>query len=132
MKKIANYFKRLSLTQQIILIILSFVIFFFAFFFLFLSGNIDRTISVQMYDLMESRQESIVTILKSDSSPQDKTDYFKIAVDKYQINCLIDGDSIQMLGKPNQKSFDADLKRAMIEKAALVRKKWKSGTRYDS
>ena len=85
MKKIANYFKRLSLTQQIILIILSFVIFFFAFFFLFLSGNIDRTISVQMYDLMESRQESIVTILKSDSSPQDKTDYFKIAVDKYQM-----------------------------------------------
>ena len=53
MKKIANYFKRLSLTQQIILIILSFVIFFFAFFFLFLSGNIDRTISVQMYDLMD-------------------------------------------------------------------------------
>lgn len=125
MKKIANYFKRLSLTQQIILIILSFVIFFFAFFFLFLSGNIDRTISVQMYDLMESRQESIVTILKSDSSPQDKTDYFKIAVDKYQINCLIDGDSIQMLGKPHQKSFDADLKRAMIEKAALVRKNGK-------
>ena len=122
MKKIQEYFKKLSLTQQIILIILSFVVFFFAFFFLFLSGNIDRTISIQMYDMMESRQESIITVLKSDASSNDKRDYFNIAVDKYQTNCVIDGDTIEALSDSQEQSFDKNLQETIIEKAAIVKK----------
>lgn len=125
MKKIQNYFKKLSLTQQIILIILSFVIFFFAFFFLFLSGNIDRTISLQMYDLMESRQESIITVLKSDTSTEDKADYFNITVDKYQTNCVIDGDTIQVLNEDQEQNFDDNLGQTMVKMSAMVMKNGK-------
>lgn len=122
MKKIANYFRQLSLTQQIILIILSFVVFFFAFFFLFLSRNIDHTISLQMYDMMESRQESILTILKSDSSSSKKNDYFHISVDKYQTNCIIRDGEILVVSSKSERPFDDDLESLLLEKASIVQK----------
>ena len=96
MKKLTAGFRKLSLTQQIIMIIFLFIVFFFAFFFLFLSGNIDRTIRLQMYDMMESRQEAIITVLQSDSSDALKQDYFDFSVDKYQVNCIVKKDNFMI------------------------------------
>ena len=61
----SQFFKKLSLTQQVLLMILLFISFFATFFFFYLSNNIDNMIANQMYTTMSSRQQPIVSLLKS-------------------------------------------------------------------
>lgn len=128
MKKITDYFKKLSLTQQIIMIVFLFIIFFFLFFFLFLGGNIDRTITHQMYEMLANRQESIVTVLESDLSESRKKDYFRMSRDGYQTNCLIVDGELTNLGSPNIE-LDDTLAHTLISQAKTVKetKKIKEG-----
>lgn len=122
MKKLTAGFRKLSLTQQIIMIIFLFIVFFFAFFFLFLSGNIDRTIRLQMYDMMESRQEAIITVLQSDSSDALKQDYFDFSVDKYQVNCIVKKDKVQVLNTKFHDKTVPGLANTIVKESQKVKK----------
>lgn len=121
MKRLTASFRKLSLTQQIILIIFLFIIFFFAFFFLFLSGNIDHTIRLQMYDMMESRQKAIVAVLQSDSSETLKQDYFDFSVDKYQVNCIVQKDKVQILNSKFHDKTAPGLTETIVDESRKIK-----------
>lgn len=53
-------FRKLSLTQQVMVLILMMVVFLVMFFMFFLSDSVDTTINAQMYDMLEARQKPIV------------------------------------------------------------------------
>lgn len=64
-----NTFKKLTLTQQIMVLILMMVVFLMLFFSFFLSGNINETISQQIYTTLEEKQKPIVSALEVGKSP---------------------------------------------------------------
>ena len=103
MKKLKEFFRKISLTQQIVTIIIAFIVFFFVFFFLFISGNIDRTIANQMYQMMSTRQNTIITILETDVNEDKKEEYIQMAQDNFQINAMIDSGKVEVLNPKTQK-----------------------------
>lgn len=117
MKRIREFFRKLSLTQQIVTIIIIFIVFFFAFFFLFISGNIDRTIADQMYEMMDSRQQNIVTVLEADSSEEKKEEYLKMMQDDFQTNSLIRGTKMDILNPSKKNPLPKELKKLMMEQS---------------
>lgn len=55
-----NFIKKLSLTQQLFVIIVSFIAVFTLFFFMFLSWNIDSFVRGQMYSIIKRTQSNII------------------------------------------------------------------------
>lgn len=101
MKRTTTFFRKLSLTQQVLTLVLIFLVFFGAFFFVFLSRNIDNTVANQMYDLMEARQQPIANFVRSQADSdikffdEDIVDF--LASDSIQTNCLIEGKRVLLL-----------------------------------
>lgn len=91
-------FKKLSLTQQVLSMICVFLVAFCAFFFFFLSGNIDRAISDQMYSMMENQQQPILNVIRQDPNTISGDLYRYLLMDSLQTDCLIVDNSIQVLG----------------------------------
>ncbi len=89
MNRFSTFYKKLSLTHQVLVVIFLFIVFFFGFFFVFLNDNIDHTIDNQMYRMMETRQNSILTVLESDSDVWKDDLFQKMMIDQYQTNCFI-------------------------------------------
>ena len=113
MKKITEYFRKLSLTNQVIMIILLFIIFFFFFFFLFLNGNIDRTIAKQTFGMMANRQQSLVTVVKSNNKEAVKKDYLEMMTDDFQVNCIIDHNGIEIMNSSDNENVPIELLEAL-------------------
>ena len=109
MKKIREFFRKLSLTQQIVSIIIIFIVFFFVFFFLFISGNIDRTIANQMYSMMDTRQQTIIAILETDAKEEKKEEYINMIQDNFQTNALIEGTKVSIMNPDSEKEHNKDL-----------------------
>lgn len=92
-----QFFRKMSLTRQVLVLILLFLLFFCFFFSIVIKGNIESTISTQMYNMMAARQEPILSLLKIDSSILDEDMVLKLHSDSYQSNCIVSKDSIQVL-----------------------------------
>jgi two-component system sensor histidine kinase CssS len=65
-KGMKNFIKKLSLTQQLFMIIIAFVVIFSLFFFMFLSWNIDSFVHSQMYSIIKRTQNNIIYNYKLD------------------------------------------------------------------
>lgn len=106
--KLGFYFKKLSLTQQVLMIILVMLIFLTLFFTFFLNKNIEITISNQMYSVMDSRQKPILSALEANEPVTFDNDLFRyLSTDSVQTNCMIEDDTIQFLTIPEH-SFKND------------------------
>ncbi len=70
MRKISNYVRKLSITQQLLGIVVFTTAFFLIFFFGIISMNINRFVEVQMYDVIHRSQENIIFNYQQDVSPQ--------------------------------------------------------------
>lgn len=55
-----NLIKKLTLTQQLFMIVVAFIAIFTLFFFMFLSWNIDRFVSSQMFSIIKRTQSNII------------------------------------------------------------------------
>ena len=114
MKRPAHYFSKLSLTQQVLVIIFSMLLFLTLFFNYFLSNSIDSTITKRMFSMMASRQQPIVSILESDSEIQiTKEVYYYLAADSILSNCLVEDGKDLMHTQDRMDSFYS----IMIKKA---------------
>lgn len=60
MKRLSNFLRKLSLTQQLLAIVVFTLAFFLLFFFGILSINIDHFVDLQMFDLIHRTQDSVV------------------------------------------------------------------------
>lgn len=123
MKKIREFFRKLSLTQQIVSIIIVFIVFFFVFFFLFISGNIDRTIANQMYSMMDTRQQTIIAILETDAKEEKKEEYISMVQDDFQTNALIEGQKVTILNPKSEKEHNKDLWKLLKQQAKEMKTK---------
>ncbi len=107
MKKLGTFYKKLSLTQQVFLVIFLFIIFFFAFFTLFMTENIDRSIAEQMYLMIESRQDTIETVLESDSTVLQEEIFQQLNQDENQTNLyIIDGELVEFEENGSTKLYE--------------------------
>ncbi|MBB5183770.1 sensor histidine kinase [Catenisphaera adipataccumulans] len=122
MHKIVEGFKKLSLTQQVLLVVFLFVAFFFGFFFLFVTNNIDRTIANQMYDTMASRQESIAEALKDDEDVLESQAARELVGDTLQTNGYIQDGTLYFFDKSDQNSGTKGLYQKMLVDAGGLNK----------
>ena len=118
MKKIqgpGHYFSKLSLTQQVLVIIFSMLLFLTLFFNFFLSNSIDSTITKRMFNMMSSRQMPIVSVIESDADVYlTREVYSYIASDSVLSNCLIeDGKDLMSFNHEGNDAFY----RVLIDKA---------------
>ena len=121
--KLLASFRKLSLTQQVLMIIFFMLIFLTLFFNFFLSNNIDLTIGNQMYSMMASRQRPIISILESGEMEELDNSFYKyLSADSILTNCLIeDGEPtffIEAKQKGNFNIFQNDL----IEKSKELKR----------
>lgn len=70
MRKINQYIRQLSLTQQLFALIFFFVSFFAVFFFVYIYGNVDKVVTDQIYESLNLTQRSILA-----SQDEDIQDY---------------------------------------------------------
>ena len=101
MKGPSFYFQKMSLTRQILSIILTVLMFFIMFFFVFVSDNIDRTITKQMYELILNRQTPIVGLVDSKQNNSLDDIYAFLASDSVQTNCIIQNDEMNVISNQN-------------------------------
>lgn len=69
-------FRKLSLTQQVMVLILMMIVFLVLFFLFFLSDSVSNAINRQMYDLLEARQEPIVQAVVNGKSTSNDQELF--------------------------------------------------------
>ena len=110
----AHYFSKLSLTQQVLLIIFSMLLFLTLFFNYFLSNSIDVTITKRMFSMMASRQQPIVSILESDSEIHLTKEVFHyLSADTILSNCLFeDGEDLMESNRLNDPLYATIVKKA--------------------
>lgn len=78
-------FRKLSLTQQVLSLILLMVIFLSIFFVFFLSDNMSATISKQIYSMMSYSQQPVVRALETGRENTFDSEFFEyLATDPYQ------------------------------------------------
>lgn len=75
MKKLNEWIRNLSLSQQLVVLIFFFITFFASFFFVFLVGRIDEFVEDQMYLIIDRNQEMITNLYRSDIDPYEIMTY---------------------------------------------------------
>lgn len=84
-KTFSGSFRKLSLTQQVLCLILLMVGFLSVFFVFFLSDNITATISKQMYSMMSYSQQPVIRALEMGKENIFESDFFEyLSTDPYQ------------------------------------------------
>lgn len=71
-----NSFRKLSLTQQVMSLILLMVVFLLLFFLFFLSDSVNDTISKQIYSMLSSRQQPVINALDLGKQPSSDLELF--------------------------------------------------------
>ena len=122
MKGPTFYYQKMSLTRQILTIILTVLIFFIMFFFVFVSDNIDRTITKQMYELILNRQTPIVAVIDSKQTNSLNDVYAFLASDSVQTNCLIQNGRIDSIASQNtqQKNVNRKVYDYLLDQSQLM------------
>lgn len=99
--QVQNYFRKLSLTQQVISIILLMVVFLLLFFMFFLSDSINHTISRQIYDMLQARQEPIVNALDLGKQPSRDMELFGyISTDANMSTMIVNDHHSEYVSRP--------------------------------
>lgn len=110
-------FRKLSLTQQVMVLILLMLGFLTVFFFFFLSDNIDSTITKQIYSMLQGQQQPIVRALETGKSQQDDRDLFEyLGSDVYQTSGILNESGDYLIYK-GQTSYSPAFKDFLVEKA---------------
>ncbi len=110
-------FKKLSLTHQVLTMICLFLVAFCAFFFLFLSGNIDKAISNQMYGMMANQQSSIISYMNANQNLFKEEVYSYMLMDSLQTDCLIHNQQITVLGPSGKEENHPQFFTYLIQEA---------------
>ena len=79
------------------------LMFFIMFFFVFVSDNIDRTITKQMYELILNRQTPIVGLVDSKQTDSIDDIYAFLASDSVQTNCIIQDGKMNVFSNQSSK-----------------------------
>ncbi|MCF0105613.1 MAG: HAMP domain-containing histidine kinase [Holdemanella sp.] len=103
MKKLTGFFQKLSLTQQVLSMILLLLLAFAGFFFFFLGQNIESAISSQMYEIMANGQRPIISLLETELA-YDENMYMYVSDSATQSNCLILDGEVHLLGDAKEMS----------------------------
>ncbi|MCF0258868.1 MAG: HAMP domain-containing histidine kinase [Erysipelotrichaceae bacterium] len=107
-KLLQGGFRKLSLTQQVMVLILLMLGFLTVFFVFFLSDNISSTISQQMFDMMSSHQQPIISALQNGESSQTDRQMLKyLAADSLQATGVAGPDGTMMLSREPDLSSQA-------------------------
>lgn len=107
-KKIAGGFQKLSLTQQVICLVLLTVAFLTLFFIFFLSGNINDTISGQIFDMIAARQRPVVSALDMGKSASFDAELFDYLASDTQMSTFIINDESVVLISSDEEGAAAD------------------------
>lgn len=84
-----NTFRKLTLTQQIMFLILVMIVFLMLFFSLFLTGNISDTIAQQVYTNLEDKQNPIINAIDSGKDPVTDHELFGYIASDARISTLV-------------------------------------------
>jgi two-component system sensor histidine kinase CssS len=119
MKKLPNmYFRKLSLTQQVLLIILIMLILLSLFFTLILSTNIDETITKQMFQMMANKQEPLSEALDDEVSISTDSNLLRyLASDAEQTTLLVENDTVYFLSSQTENNPDNALISTLVNEA---------------
>lgn len=120
-------FRKLSLTQQVMVLILMMIVFLLLFFMFFLSESVQSAISSQMYDMLAARQEPIVQAVEVGKSTQNDAELFDyIAADANIRTAIVTEDQTYTISKIDnprtQEFFDSLLPKArhLLEESKLA------------
>ncbi|MDO4467499.1 MAG: HAMP domain-containing sensor histidine kinase [Bacillota bacterium] len=119
MKKRANVFQQISLTRQVVLLIMLSLILFLTVFAFFVSSNINKSLATQMYDQMENRQESIISLMTNTEFSLKKGNTNTL-MDSFQVNCLITEDGQFQVLNGQTESVDNRVFTKMLEEARTM------------
>ena len=75
MKKLTNWVKNLSLSQQLFVLIFVFITFFASFFFVYLTGKMEEFIADQMYNVIDLNQSIIGNLYNNGVSEAEIIEY---------------------------------------------------------
>lgn len=95
MKRFSLFIKRLSLSQQLFVLIFVFVTFFAAFFFVYLSGKVDAVIEAQMFTNLKATQLNILEY-------SGDTSQLHVLEDSSITNIALSENSAIYLGEPKE------------------------------
>lgn len=119
--KLQEYFRKLTLTQQVISLILLMVVFLGLFFTFFLSDSISHTISEQIYDMLETRQQPILRALSLGKQPSDDYKLLSyISSDANTCTLVVLNDQILILSKPPEERPEQFIERLEYEAHELL------------
>lgn len=94
-------FTKLSLTQQVISLIILMALFLVLFFVFFLSGNISDTISAQIYDMIAARQHPVVEAIDTGKSVGADLELFNyLSADTDMTTLVVTDRGIETLSEP--------------------------------
>ncbi len=116
-----NSFRKLSLTQQIISLILLMVVFLLLFFLFFLSDNINNTISKQIFDMLAAKQTPVINALDLGKQPSSDLELFNYISADTNITTIVvtpgkvDVVSISPVPHPKDDEFSGELVRQARE-----------------
>lgn len=121
MEKRTNVFHQFSLTRQVVLLTAISLILFSTVFSLFVSTNINQSLAVQMYAQMKNRQDTIISILTDPEYTPTKKGYTNSFMDSFQVNCLINGDFVQVLNGQSD-VVDSELYNLLVYESKGMKK----------
>ena len=113
---ISRLFKKMSLTQQVLIMILLFISFFGIFFIFYLNNNIETTIANQMYMTMANRQQPIISLMESGFAGEDNI-YEYLAADSIQTNCIINNKTITVLNPDENQKTSRSFYEYLVERS---------------
>ncbi len=121
-KKIQESFRKLTLTQQVISLILLMVVFLLLFFAFFLSDSISHTISSQIYDMLEARQQPIVKILSldKDTKKEDLELWSYISSNANTSSLLVTKEEVEIFSTPTETRSQVFVERLVHEARELL------------
>lgn len=113
-------FRKLSLTQQVMVLILLMLGFLTVFFFFFLSDNITDTIAKQMYSMMASSQQPVIRAVENGSPHVLESEMFTyLATDPYQTTGLV-GDNGSVIVTESDREYPLNFRTFIIDQAELL------------
>lgn len=96
-------FTKLSLTQQVMCLILLMVAFLILFFLFFLSGNIQDTINTQIYDMIAARQQPVVEAMNMGKQLNSDMELFNyLTADSNITTMVVTPDTVDTLSQPQR------------------------------
>lgn len=113
---ISRLFKKMSLTQQVLIMILLFISFFGIFFIFYLNNNIETTMANQMYMTMANRQQPIISLMESGFAGEDNI-YEYLAADSIQTNCIINNKTITVLNPDENQKTSRSFYEYLVERS---------------